>query len=1033
MKKIIYTLLVSLYGCFLNAQTPPDWENPAVVGINKEAYHSTLILPSKKAECKEIYSLNGKWKFHWSPNPWSRPADFYKPSFDSGSWDNLVVPGAWQLQGYGRPIYTNIAPPYQKDQPRVTSEPPKEYDSYENRNPVGSYISSFRVSPDMLNKRLYLHFEGVKSAMYVWVNGTKVGYSQNSMSPAEFEVTDFVRPGENSLAVEVYRWSDGSYLEDQDMWRLSGIFRPVELWVRPQINIQDYTISADVSDDFRTAEVDATLWIRNQTKKIAKNIEAEVVLTGLDRDGELVKKNFVKKIDPIKAWSTQRISLSGLLNNPALWSAEKPGLYDVSITLRDAQGAQEVLSCHLGVRKIEISGEILKINGEPIKLKGVNRHEHHPRTGRLVDRETLEKDLQLMKQANINMIRTAHYPNDPLFYELCDKYGFYVMDEANQETHGYGIGNTELGDNPDWMIAHVDRAVSLVQRDKNHPCVIFWSIGNEGGKGMNLKAMADTVRSLDPSRPVYCDSDRSVSDVYDDGYLSPEKLMKLGQEVSGRPVFMREYAHAMGNSLGNLKEFWEVIEADEGLLGGAIWDWVDQGIATRKDGSPPSYGDNPAAVQLKSNEFWAYGGDFSDSPNDGAFCINGMIAPDRTPHPHYYEVQKVYQYIDFDLVNNNKVRLKNKYRFTELKEFDYTFEWLVNGQLVHNGQLRVSSGSTLHLPDIPSSSGEIYLNVYTRLKENTLWADKGFAIAREQFLLQSTEVECLTAAGGAVSFQNTSEGIEITGGSGIFKISGTTGALTSWMVNGNELLKGDLEPYFWKPPNDNQKRNNYETRLGAWRNAGETRVINDVNVNSQEGIVTVKIAMSLPAIGAKYELKYQVNGQGLLQVEAFYKPENKEIPLMPKFGMRMRVQRDMSQIAWYGRGDFENYPDRMTAAFLGTYYKSMDDFITSYIVPQDNANRCDTRWVFLGNNIGGIKISGLQPLCFRAWPYTEEDLEKAGHPHDLPDRNFINLNLDLTIKGVGGNDSWGAQTLSKYTIDGNRPYSYGYILEYVTR
>ncbi len=1030
MKLKLFTLLL-LGTAYAGAQVAPDWENPLVVGINKENYHATLTLPSKKEACEEIISLNGKWQFKWSPNPDSRPVDFYKNDFNTDGWDRIVVPGSWQMQGYGKPIYSNIPYPFQKDEPRVTSEPPAHYFSYANRNPVGSYVTMFNVAPEMKGKRLYLHFEGVKSAMYVWVNGEKVGYSQNSMSPAEFDVTDLVNTGANRLAVEVYRWSDGSYLEDQDMWRLSGIFRPVELWVRPQTHIRDYALATELSEDMKSAAFRANVWVRNQSKRKVKDLQLIVNLTGEEANGRTFTSTKIAPVGTIRPFSEMQVELSDLLKEPRLWSAEKPYLYTVNITLRDKNGVIESFDYHWGVRKIEIVGDIFKVNGKAIKLKGVNRHDYHPRTGFYVDPQTMEKDIQLIKQANINMIRTSHYPHLPLLYELCDKYGIYVMNDANHESHAYGLGNKELGDNPGWTPAHVDRAVSMVERDKNHPSIIFWSLGNEGGSGLNLRAMADTVRALDPSRPVYDDTDRSVSDVYDEGYLHPDALKVLGEEITDRPVFMREYAYAMGNSIGNLREYWDVIEADPSIIGAAIWCWVDQGIPKKLDGSPLSYPDNPSSLKLMPDEYWAYGGDFDDHPNDGPTGINGLVGPDRVPHPHYYEVQKVYQYIKFEKQGESRIKLTNSYDFSGLDEFDYSYEWVCNGKKTGSGKLTLLEGDVLEVPSRPNSNGELYLNVCATLKESTMWAGKGFAVAKEQLLYHGFEFSHLKAEGGKVSFKETPEKVDIIAGDVLFTIEKNTGALASWKVNGEGLLYSALEPYFWKPANDNQVRNGYNERLGAWKNAEQGRVVQTCKTTQSDGMVTVDVSLLLPRIGARYELRYTVNGAGNIQVEASYRPERANISLMPKFGMRMRLPSGMDKIEWYGRGWFENYPDRKSAAFLALYKADVNEFITDYIVPQDNANRCDARWFSLSNsNNQGVKITGLQPLCFRAWPYGEEDMEGKNHTYELPKRDFINLNIDLNIHGVGGNDGWGARTMDEYTIDGNLPYQYGFVMEY---
>ncbi len=1009
-----------------------DWENPLVVGINKENYHSTLVLPSEKSKCSECISLDGVWKFKWSPDPQNRPMDFYKADYNPDGWDSIEVPGTWQLQGFGKPIYTNAGNPFKTDQPKVTEEPPTDYYSYNHRNPIGSYIREFDVLPEWKDKRFFLHFAGVKSAMYIWVNGKKVGYSQSSMSPAEFDITDFVQVGKNKLAVEVYRWSDGSYLEDQDMWRFSGIYRSVDLWVRPQTFVQDYFIKPVLTDNFKRAHLTIDAFVANRGKSLEKGLVLEATLSGKDAEGNRLERKMGKPVPSIKASSQMNIVLECDVENPLLWSAEIPNLYDVHIALKKGNEILEEFHYDTGFRKIEVMGEVFKINGKNVKLKGVNRHEHHPRTGRHIDPITMEKDIQLMKQANINMVRTSHYPNEPLFYELCDKYGLYVMDEANQESHEYGIGNTVLGDNPDWTKAHVDRVEGLVQRDKNHPSVIFWSLGNEGGKGRNFKAMAETVKSIDPSRLIYCDSERDVSSIYDDGYLRPDALKALGEKISDRPVFMREYAHAMGNSMGNFQEYWDVIYADSSIVGGAIWDWVDQGIAKKIDGSPIKYGKDVSSLVLNKDEFWAYGGDFGDKPNDQNFCINGLIGPDRTPHPHYYEVQKVYQNIDFERTDseNGIIKVKNKYDFLKLTDFDYSYEWLLNGAVKEKGTVSLTNGDELHIPNLEFRDVEACLNVYARLKAPALWADAGFIVARQQFVIGTYTYPDISNDGDKLKILRNESSYTISGNGFAFVFNPRNGALNSWKKNGKEMLVAPLEPYFWKPANDNQMRNGYAQRLGVWKTEAEKRQIQNSQCVEEDGLVVVSFDMILPTVNASYSLIYKINSKGQIQVEADYNPQGKNIALIPKFGMRMRLQQNLKQISWYGRGAFENYPDRKTGALLGIYSAELKDFMTDYVFPQDNANRCDVRWLVLKSDDGAsVKITGLQPLCFRAWNYSEDDLEKARHPYELPQRNYVNLNVDLNVHGVGGSDSWGARTLEKYTIDGNKPYYYGFVME----
>ena len=974
MKKIltIATLLLSLA---TQAQTH-DWENPAILGINKLPYHATLQLPSKQKECKEIVSLDGEWLFHWSKDPDSRPVEFYREDYDVSQWDEIKVPGNWQLQGYGKPIYVNMQYPFHRDRPSVTGEPNKDWYAYDHRNPVGSYVTYVDVTKEMLGKNLILHFGGVHSAFYVWINGQKVGYSQNSMSPAEFDVTKYIRKGRNKLAVEVYRWSDGSYLECQDMWRLSGIFREVQLWVRPLVHISDYFFTADMAPDNNFAFIRGKVNVSNTDKRYAKGMTVAFVIDG---------KRTTWKVENMASGDTVCVPVLCELVHPKLWSAEKPHLYPYSVELIDKKGhVIEHFDYHLGVKRVECVGEVFKINGKNVKLRGVNRHDHHPRTGRYVDDATYEQDIRLMKQANINFLRTSHYPDREYLYELCDRWGIYVMDEANQESHGYGYANKVMGEDPDWKDAHVDRAVSLLQRDKNHPSVIFWSLGNEGGVGPNMKAMRDAVMTIDTNALPFCDTDRSQSDIYDDGYLPPVRLSEEAKKVTDRPFMMREYAHAMGNSVGNLQEYWDVIYADSSICGAAIWDWVDQGIL--KDG------------------YYAYGGDFGDQPNDGPFCINGLVAPDRKPHPHYYEVQHVYQPLTFEW-DNETYRIVNRDSFTDPDEYDISCSDLVYGT-------------------------ETLRNVEARLREDTPWAEKGFVVAREQFVLQSWNFPT-TLQGKPAKVQEITDGLRVHTQHGAIIID-KTGAISSWVVDGKEMLCAPLEPYFWKPENDNQHAAHFAERLAVWRNATQNRTIKSLRTETDETCVKVIAEMSIP-VGADLKITYSFNDEGEIMVDMDYQPTATDIPLIPKFGMRMRLPTDFNDITYYGRGPWENYPDRKRSAFIGLYKMPLSEYETEYIHPQDNGNRCDVRFLHIANEQRDLTIQGCQPLCIRAWDYGEEDLETAKHPHEIQRGRFVNLNIDLNIHGVGGIDTWGQRTLPQYTIDGNKSYRYSFILNCQTK
>ena len=991
---------ISIFTC-LNAQTPHDWENPAVLGINKLPYHATLQLPSKEKECKEIVSLDGQWFFHWSKDPESRPADFYREDYDVSSWGKINVPGNWQTQGYGTPIYSNIGYPFQRNRPSVTSEPPKDWTAYENRNPVGSYVTFINVTEEMLENNLILHFGGVHSAMYLWINGQKVGYSQNSMSPAEFDVTSFLRKGKNKLAVEVYRWSDGSYLEDQDMWRLSGIFRSVQLWVRPLVHISDYHVTAVPSLAENKAAVHANISLCNVSKKAVNNLRAVWKIDGQKMVGSLKR---------LSANDTTTISLEYTLNNLLLWSAEKPHLYPFSVELQDQNGRViEHFDYHLGVKKVEIIGEVFKINGKNVKLRGVNRHDHHPKTGRYVDDATYEQDIRLMKQANINFLRTSHYPDREYIYELCDKWGIYVMDEANHETHGYGYANKVMGEDLSFQQAHVDRAESLVKRDFNHPCVILWSMGNEGGVGPNIEAMYNKVRELDTTRPPFYDSDRRYSAIWDDSYLYPDDLKKNAQQVTDKPFMMREYAHAMGNSVGNLQEYWDVIYADSSIVGAAIWDWVDQGL--ERDG------------------YYAYGGDFGDKPNDGEFCINGLIAPDRKPHPHYYEVQHVYQPIQFVQEGDSTIRIINRDYFTDIDEYDYYCEVFHNGELVSGELARIKDDRfEIPYPYYPYDDPELILNVSARLRHDTPWAEEGFVVAREQFVLKP-ETFWPAFGGKSAVMMRLDNDINVTTKDAIILFNGT-GAMSSLVVKGKQLLEAPLEPYFWKPENDNQHAAHFAERTAVWKDATEKRIVKNIRTEEKKDVVKIIYEMSLPTVAADLTLTYSITDDTQIKVEMDYKPTATNLSVMPKFGMRMRIPADYTQIKYYGRGPWENYPDRKRSAFLGIYEMPLSEYETEYIHPQDNGNRCDIRWFEISSagKAEKLRIDGNQPLCIRAWDYGEEDLQGVRHPNDIERGRFVNLNIDANIHGVGGTDTWGKRTLPQYTIDGNKPHHFSFVL-----
>lgn len=1075
--RIRFALVLSLLPVLMTAQSAPDWENPAVIGINKLPYHVTLGNPSTHSTNPEITYLDGTWKFRWSADPDSRPAGFFEPGYDVSGWDDIHVPCDWQMQGFGTPIYTNSRYPFRRDHPRVTGTPDRNWTAYENRNPVGSYVTVFNAS-DIPAHNWILEFEAVSSAFYVWVNGQKVGYSQNSMSPAEFDITSYLKEGQNLLAVEVYRWCDGSYIEDQDFWRLSGIFRSVKLWRRPLQHISDYRISLIPSADFGSAAINVAVELANMSRLKSDYMSVRVSLTGRNTDGKDVKKILSNTAKTIKAGDTVSLEMAGVLERPLVWSAEKPNLYECLIELLDSKGnIVESFVQNTGVRRIEKRGEVMYINDQPVKLRGVNRHDHHPRTGHYVDPATTELDIKLMKQANVNMLRTSHYPDSPILYELCDRYGLYVMDEACQESHGFGLRNRQMGNDPVWMKAHVDRAESLVKRDYNHPSILFWSLGNEGGAGVNMRAMRNRVDELDSTRLVFCDTDLSVSDLHDDSYLSPARLKQVAERVNDRPFWMREYAHMMGNSGGNLTEYWDVIYSDPSIAGAAIWDWVDQGIAKPIDGSPLAY--KGSGLKLEDGEFWAYGGDFGDMPNDGNFVINGLLAPDRTPHPHYYEVKHVYQPIHFELVEvvdstgEAIIRVINRDFFTGIDEYDYKASF-VNQTFNYEDKLLFvdidkpdENGIIKVLPPYPPLSSiwrhhyDLTLHVFAVLKEPKIWADAGTVVAYDQLLdwwnysnntvafLDWDSLFLATATkrnNGIVS--DSVGGYTVSCGKSTYTVD-SRGALISWKWKKKEMLAGPLEPDFWKPANDNQIRNDYGRTMGAWKNAGMER--ETVNSEARIKILGYEWGLLLRLLTAKerrlkelrFDFKLPVGGKLILcysfsekqvEVSEFYNPEESQIESMPRFGMRMKVPAQYDSVRWIGRGPWENYPDRKNGALSGKYALSVSEYMVDYVYPQDNSNRSDCLDFILENNSlhtgkkktldkPKIHVSSIEPFNLRIWNYSEEDLEKARHGYELPHRDYLNINIDKEIIGVGGNDAWGAKTEPQYIPSAKEPHS----------
>ena len=808
------------------SQTGPssDWENPAVIGRNRELAHATYVpypdragaLRGVDADSPYYRSLNGQWKFHWSAQPETRPRGFHETAFDDSGWDDIAVPGNWQRQGYGVPIYVDAGLPF-----RAPAEPPFVPHA---ENPVGSYRTQFDLPEGWDGQRIFLHFAGMSSAMYVWVNGRQVGYAEGSKIPAEFDVTEMVAVGQNQLAVEVYRWSDGSYLEDVDFWRLSGIDRDVFLFATPTVAIRDFFFDAGLDESYLDGRLRVTVTLANHGAVPAGSRSVELDL--LDPDGaSMLGFPMRQTIDRVEPGDVE-LSFQRSVDAPARWTAETPNLYTSVLTLFDAQDAvTEVIATPVGFRRVEIAGGQLLVNGQPILLKGVNRHEHDPDTGRVVSEERMLEDIRLMKGFNINAVRTSHYPNDPRWYALADRYGLYVVDEALVEAHGVGFDpDVTLGNDPAWQAAHLDRTMRMVERDKNHPSVIIWSLGNESGDGVNFEATYAWVKARDRSRPVQYEmaDTRPHTDIFVPMYARIHTLEAWAAMPRDRPLILCEYAHAMGNSVGNLQDYWDVIYASDQLQGGFIWDWVDQGLR---------------ATDPAGEEYWAYGGDFEppDVPNGGNFSINGLVDPDRAVHPSLWEVKKVYQNVAVAPVDlgGGRVRITNRFFFRGLDGVTLSWSVLADGEAIVDGELsgldvspQTSADLNLPLPDVTPEPGVEYLldlSFRTDAAEGLLPA--GHEIAWTQLPLPWWEPERAVEAARVVKLdpQVTPELYRIVGVDFSVTFDRRTGEMTSLIYgrdDGVEILRRGPQPNLWRAPTDNDYGNEMPARLGAWRDAG---------------------------------------------------------------------------------------------------------------------------------------------------------------------------------------------------------------------
>jgi beta-galactosidase/beta-glucuronidase len=1009
-----------------------DWENPQVVAINKLSGHAATIpypdlptaLRGEQGASPYYQSLNGRWKFIYATNPEAAPVDMDTGQVGANDWAEIEVPGNWNMQGYDRSIYTNVQMPFSADPPRVPLED----------NPSGIYQRRFTIPTDWVKRQVFVCFDGVESAFFLWVNGQPVGYSQGSRLPAEFDLTEYIHPGENSLTALVIRWSDGSYLEDQDHWWMAGIYRDVYLYATPKVHIFDFFAQPKFEPDSDDALLAVRAKINNHSQASADGCRVEIQL--YDADDQALFDS------PPAGWLLETdvqinmVDLSQPVCDPRRWSAEDPYLYTLVLTLKDPQGRLlEMVSSKIGFRQVEIVGKELLINGQPVLIKGVNRHDHDHQTGKAVSAEAMLADIKLMKQFNINAVRTSHYPNDARWYDLCDRYGMYVIDEANIECHAL---YNKLPHDPTWLGAFMERGMRMVERDKNHPCVIMWSLGNESGYGPNHDALAGWMRSLDPTRPIHYEGaiseniapdwfgGRLATDLVCPMYSSIDQIVAYAQNPrADRPLIMCEYAHAMGNSLGNYKEYWQAIENNPGLQGGFIWDWIDQGIIKHDENGEP---------------YWGYGGDFGDDINDRNFCINGLIWPDRTPKPALYEHKKICQPLAIKVVDLAQGRLEivNKRNFTDLSDLELHWELLAEGTLLQKGLLppmAIPPGEsrtiTLDLnPGTLPPCAFSYLTVRFNLAQDTPWAAKGHEVAWEQFELPFSvplprlpQIDSLPA----LAIEETQTGVSINAGESQIIFDKQSGGITSLRFMGTELLAAGPKLNIWRAPTDNDgikfmpdKGSGY---LKEWLVAGFDRlegVVEEFSVNRLSPQVIRVLIQSLfqPQKGRarfKHQHSYSIYASGDIILENWVEC-GKNLPPLPRIGLILTMPPGFENFSWFGRGPHENYIDRNAGAPLGLYHSPVDDQYVPYILPQENGNKTAVHWLTLTNDAGvGLLATGMPLMEASASHYSAADLYQATHTCYLVRRAETILNLDHKQSGLGG-ASCGPGTLPQYLI-----------------
>ena len=1075
----------------------PYWQDVQVVSVNKEyprtsfmTYDSRTDALTGKFEKSNYYQLlNGTWKFFFADSYKDLPANITDPSVSTDSWNDIKVPGNWEVQGYGVAIYTNHGYEFKPRNPQPPSLP--------EANPVGVYRRDIDIPADWKERDIYLHLAGAKSGVYVYINGQEVGYSEDSKNPAEFLINKYVKPGKNVLTLKIFRWSTGSYLECQDFWRISGIERDVYLYSQPKAALKDFRITSTLDDSYKNGVFALNVDLRNH-RPAATNLTLAYEL--LDAQGKVVATEEKTTYVPVN--ETRTLSFDKNLTDVHTWTSEHPNLYKLVMTVKEEGKVNEIIPFNVGFRRIEIkpidqkaaNGKpyvCLFINGQPLKLKGVNIHEHNPETGHYVTEELMRRDFELMKQHNLNSVRLCHYPQDRRFYELCDEYGLYVYDEANIESHGmyYDLRKGgSLGNNPEWLKPHMDRTINMFERNKNYPSVTFWSLGNEAGNGYNFYQTYLWLKEADiMQRPVNYERAQWEwnTDMYVPQYPGAGWLEDIGKNGSDRPIVPSEYAHAMGNSTGNLWGQWQAIYKYPNLQGGYIWDWVDQGLL-QKD--------------KNGREYWAYGGDFGvNAPSDGNFLCNGLVNPDRGPHPAMAEVKYVHQNVGFDAIDaaSGKFNITNRFYFTNLKKYQIHYSVLANGKTVKSGKVsldiapQASKEFTVPVNGLKARPGtEYFVNFSVIAVEPEPLIPAGYEIAYDQFRLP-VEAERNTYKANGPALQTQTQGDELTVSSSKvnFVFNKKSGLVTSYKVDGTEYFKDGfgIQPNFWRAPNDNDYGNGAPKRLHVWKQSSKDFHVTDTKVSTEDKAVLLQ-ATYLLAAGNLYVVTYKIYPSGIVHVNAKFtstdmqaaETEVSEATRMatftpgsdaarkaasklevPRIGVRFRLPAQMNNVQYFGRGPEENYIDRNHGTMVGIYQTTADKMYFNYVRPQENGHHTDTRWLNLSPDKGnGLVIVADSLIGFNALRNSVEDFdseealphpyqwnnfspeeaanhdEKAArnvlrrmhHVNDVTPRDFVEVCVDMKQQGVGGYDSWGARPEPFHQIPANREYNWGFTL-----